>query len=67
MDKIFNITDNYGKFLCLYKRTVSREIKRFKKILSPFKIFEIKSEVFDVGLAAIILAYDEPDDVVLET
>uniref|UniRef100_A0A2S2QYZ2 Uncharacterized protein n=1 Tax=Sipha flava TaxID=143950 RepID=A0A2S2QYZ2_9HEMI len=61
MDKMFDVesTDKYGKVVSWFKWTVSREIKGFNKVLNSFKIIDIKSEVLDVGLEAVMLAYDD--------
>jgi len=68
VDKKFDIEINghYGKFVVsLFKRTISREIKGLNKVLNSYKVLDI--EVLDVGWVAVMLAYDEPDKVVLDT
>jgi hypothetical protein len=50
--------------MSLFKRTVSREIKRFNKVLNLFKTLDIKLKVFDVGLTAVLRTYDGPDEIV---
>jgi len=63
MDKKFDIStmnDYYGKFvvsLFKIKRTVSKEIRVFNKVLNSSKILDIELEVFDVIRAAIIILF----------
>ena len=69
VDKTFDIeiNDHHGKFVVsLFKRTISREIKRLNKVSNSYKILDIEYEVLYVGWAAVMLAYDGPDDVVLD-
>lgn len=68
VDKIFNIEskDYYGKFVVsLLQRVVIREIEWLYKVLNSFNVFNIESEVLEVSWMTVMLAYDGPDEVVL--
>lgn len=52
----------YGKFVVsLFKRSISREIKRFNKVCSKF--LTLNRKYMDVGRLAIMLAFDGPEGV----
>jgi len=53
--------------MILFKIRLNREIKGFNNVLNSFNIFDVESEVLDVGWVAVMLAYDWPNEGELNT
>lgn len=50
----------YGKLIViLFKRTISRWIRGFNKVLNSSNILKIEQEVLDVGWVAFMLPYED--------